>query len=422
MIRRARWRLLAYVTVVLALVLLAAGTVVYGLLARQLDAAVDDQLRALAAPLAAPGPPLAQTNELAGIPAGAFVLRSFGGRELARSADAPAALDPAAVDAARARGDDLRTVTIDGQRYRLLTLVSGGRGPGIVTQAGLSLAERERQHWLVLVALAGGGALGLALTGAGAFFLTSRALQPVEQAFDRQRRFVSDASHEFRTPLALLRMEAEALAGRDQVDPRPLLREVDRLARLVSDLLALAQLDEGALRIEAEPVPVAPLLATAADETRRLAPLADVSVHAAPGLWVLGDPARLRQVLLILADNAARVTPPGGRIAFSAARRGASVEIEVSDSGPGIPAEHAARIFERFFRADRARARAAGGAGLGLSIARELMVAHGGAIALANPGTPGATLVLRLRALDPDAAALGDDVTSTVEAAAAPEH
>jgi signal transduction histidine kinase len=403
-IRRARWRLLAYVTAVLAVVLLAAGSAVYALLARQLDAAVDDRVRLLATPGGPIGP-----GAIVGVPSDAFLLRQLGGRELARSEGAPDVPDAAAVEAARRDGDDLRTVQIDGQRYRLYTTVGGGRGPGVITQVGVSLAERERQQWLVLVALAGGGALGLALTVAGAFFLTSRALAPVQDAFDRQRRFVSDASHEFRTPLALLRMEAEALATSPQSDARPLLSEVDRLARLVTDLLTLAQLDEGALPVEREPLPLAALLASAAEDARRLAPHATVDIEVDPALWALGDPVRLRQVLLVLADNAARATPPGGRIAFGAARDGARVQIEVSDTGPGIPPEHAARVFERFYRADRARARAAGGSGLGLAIARELMAAQGGTIALAPPSAGrGAALVLTLPAVDPAAAPAED--------------
>src|SRR5207248_1840518 len=139
---------------------------------------------------------------------------------------------------------------------RALALPAGM--PPAVVQAGVSLAARDRDQRIVLLALAGGGALGVMLTIAGGLFLTGRALAPVQLAFNRQRRFVGDASHELRTPLALLRLEAEDLSRRlgAAETARPLLRQVDRAARLVDDLLELAQIDEGALPFEYEPVHV----------------------------------------------------------------------------------------------------------------------------------------------------------------------
>jgi signal transduction histidine kinase len=282
-------------------------------------------------------------------------------------------------------------------------LVIGPPGsPPVVVQAGISLAARDREQRTVLLALGGGGALGLVLTLAGAFFLTGRALAPVQLAFDRQRRFVGDASHELRTPLALLRLEAESLAGRldDRESTRPFLRQIDRTARLVDDLLTLAQIDERALPFEPEPVHVASLVEAAAAAGRSLAP-ADVTVaHAAPpDAWVSGDRDRLYRVLLILVDNACRAVAAGGRIEVRARAEQSSVVIEVSDPGRGIPRDQLARVFERFYRVDRARSRAAGGAGLGLSIAHEIVRAHAGTIVLDSTPGQGATATVRLARL-----------------------
>lgn len=402
MIRTARLRLLLYITGVLVIVLVATGSLVYVLLSRQLDEAVDDRLRAFSVP------PLGGLGaEAAILPEGVFIVRTAGQREISRSPSTPPGLpDPSTLGLARPLASDLRTTEIDGQRYRLLTTAigAGGRGPGpgmaFVQQVGMSLAERDRQQWVVRLALAGGGALGVALTALGAFFLTGRALAPVEASMARQRRFVSDASHELRTPLALLRLEIEGQPALEGDQRRPLLRQVDRLSRMVGDLLLLARLDEGELPLDREPVAVDGLLRTAAEEARRLAPQARVAIEGAADLWVNGDADRLHQALLVLVDNAARVTPPAGTITLRARLEGDAVLLSVTDDGPGVAAEHAAQVFERFYRADKARARAEGGAGLGLSIANDIVRRQGGTLRLENPGAHGATFTIRLPRLD----------------------
>ncbi len=434
MIRAARYRLMGYTVAVIAVVLVTTGALVYGLLTRQLDQAVDDRLRAIGV-----GPPTFLGGGAERLPRDTFVIRSLGPRGTVASEETPEGFpNEAALASARANGSDLRTVEVDGERYRVLTEAisigrgglpkgaprngstegdgdqnerpggsnggNGGNGSGFeltaYQQVGIALEERERQQWVIRLALAGGGGLGIALTGLGAFFLTGRALEPVAASMARQRRFVSDASHELRTPLALLRLELESDAGLAAERRRPLLREVDRLGRMVDDLLVLARLDEHAMPLDREPVPVADLLRTAADEARRLAPESRVTVDEGPSPWVDGDADRLHQVLLVLVDNAARVTPAGEAIALSARVEGRFVTISVTDGGPGVPEEHATPIFERFYRVDRARARAQGGAGLGLSIARDIARAHGGELRLANPGQPHATFEVRLPALD----------------------
>lgn len=433
MFRTLRLQLVGSVVAVLALVLLAVGALVYALLSRGLDDAVDAGLRAAAARASLMGPRSVLTAPESGEAVGnSFTIRlvteralspvrprrppSLGGphdpggeadgwREVMRGGLVPDGLpDPDALAAAAPGRDDLRTVERDGEGYRLLTRMYGTEGRSVLAvQAGVSLVERNRQERTVLLALAGGGALGLLLTVAGGLVLTGRALVPVRLAFERQRRFVADASHELRTPLALLRLEAEELAARPETGAaaRPIILGVDRLARLVDSLLTLARLDEGALPLEREPVPVAVLLTTAAGNARRLAaPDVRVTVAAPPDLWVHGDPDRLHQLLLTLVDNAARATPAGGGIALAAGRDGGLVRLTVADSGPGIPAEHASRVFERFYRVDTARAREGGGAGLGLAIARELVHAHGGDIALTSPPGGGTRVIVRLPAAD----------------------
>src|SRR5207248_929777 len=141
----------------------------------------------------------------------------------------------------------------------------------------------------------------------GGLFLTGRALIPLQLAFERQRRFVADASHELRTPLTVIRLEAEEIADRlgANAEARPLLREVDRTSKVLDNLLVLARLDNGAIRVEREPVHAVSLLETVAAAARRLAATGvRVAVEADSGIWIGGDRDLLYQVLLILIDNA----------------------------------------------------------------------------------------------------------------------
>jgi signal transduction histidine kinase len=231
---------------------------------------------------------------------------------------------------------------------------------------------------------------------------------------EAQRRFVADAAHELKTPLtAIGGMVEMLLMGADGGDPgarqralRGIEREVGRLSRLVGDLLTLSQLDA-----RAAPVPdgqVVDLAATAAGVTQQAQVLARgqtvAFVQEGGPLLVEGDPDRLAQVLLNLVDNAIKHTPPGGRVTVTArpaagggppARRLA--EVAVADTGAGIPAEALPHLFDRFYRADAARDRRRGGAGLGLAIAQGIARAYGGAITAASEGPGrGATFTLQL--------------------------
>jgi signal transduction histidine kinase len=218
---------------------------------------------------------------------------------------------------------------------------------------------------------------------------------------DRQRRdLVANVSHELRTPIGALRAMLENLV--DGVEPpdedamRTMLRQVERLSRLVAQLLDLSRLEAGTIPLQREDFAVADVLGAAAAESRVHAPDVPVVVEAAADLVVDGDRERVHQVVANLLENAARFTPPGGAVSVLARGQRDEVCIEVLDEGPGIADGDADRVFERFYRADSARTSSSGGAGLGLAIARWIVDLHGGEIHAERRQPTGCRVVVTL--------------------------
>jgi signal transduction histidine kinase len=203
---------------------------------------------------------------------------------------------------------------------------------------------------------------------------------------DRIRRdLVANVSHELRTPITALQAILENLVdGVTEPDPttfRVMLAQVERLGRLVKQLLDLSRLEAGTVPLERTEFRVEPLLSHAVREQQLHAPGVPVSVSVdTPELTADGDPERVHQVVANLLENAVRHTPTGGAVEVRACRSPDGVTIEVLDEGPGIPESEQARIFERFYRADSARSSNDGGAGLGLAIAQWIVDLHGGDI------------------------------------------
>jgi two-component system OmpR family sensor kinase len=228
---------------------------------------------------------------------------------------------------------------------------------------------------------------------AGAF---DRMLDRLERAFKRQRDFVSDASHELRTPLAVLRAQVELLDRETEDRARheataTLMRRLDELDRLVGDMLTLASAEAGQL-VHLQPVDLGDFF----EDVRRDLPLfgeRDFCVEPVDGV-LEADLDRLTQVLRNLIRNAVSHTAPGDRITVAARSRDGRLELSVKDSGSGIPPDQLEHVFERFYRGDEGRSRDGGGSGLGLSIARAIVEAHGGRIWAES--TPGAGATFRV--------------------------
>jgi heavy metal sensor kinase len=214
-------------------------------------------------------------------------------------------------------------------------------------------------------------------------------LARIESAFLRITEFTADASHELRTPIALIHTEAELALrrSRDEAEYREALRHIllesDRTAKLIEELLALARADSGREALDLHPIDLLPILRESASKWNQVASLHNLEFEQQlnlPNLPLVGDENALRRVVDILLDNALKYTPAPGKVTLSAEQQPSRVVVTVEDTGIGIAPEDQARIFERFYRVDKARSRELGGAGLGLAIAQWIVQLHRGSI------------------------------------------
>lgn len=256
-------------------------------------------------------------------------------------------------------------------------------------------------------ALAFLGAIALVIATIVGHILSGKAMIPLRQAYEKQRRFAADASHELRTPLAVVMASAELLQN-DPSIKSPFLRqviddvrdEVKKMTKLVSDLLVVARSDNKALKLKPQKFNLSALI----EQTARLMqPLAeqkkiDLQAENLPKVEIQADEQKIRQLVLILVDNAVKYTPDGGRVSvrYESTEKG-KVRFSVSDTGIGIAKEDQAKVFDRFYRVDKARSREMGGNGLGLAIAQEIVHLHKGRIWIQSELGQGTTFFVELR-------------------------
>ncbi len=340
------------------------------------------------------------------------------------------------------------TTTMDGSRYRgVLTAVPGGSEPRGFVLAVRSLTEVDATLSTVRAFLLVGNVLGLLLAAGVGWLIARNGLRPIEEitqtaraialsqgfgrrlkvgkardevgrlavtfnemlasldaAFAAQRRFAADASHELRSPLTSIKGNIDYL--RRALDaPREdraealedVAAEVDRMSRLISDLLLLARGDAGH-KIEMEKVALDELAKEAYRQMENRADGIALGLGEMPRTVVMGNGTWLKQLMLILLDNALKYTPKGGAVTLSLDQQGDQVDLRVRDTGIGIAPQDVPHIFERFYRADKARARDEGGAGLGLAIAQWIAEEHRGALSVQSEVGKGTTFTLRLPA------------------------
>lgn len=260
----------------------------------------------------------------------------------------------------------------------------------------------EKATWALAIL----GGFALVFAAAIGYVLSGGAMKPVREAYEKQRQFAADASHELRTPLAVVLASADLLLT-DPSITSPFLKqviedvrdEVKKMTKLVSDLLTVARTDATANQLK----PVRMDLVAAVQQTVRIMrPFAEkkdiVIVEELPKrAEIHADEQKIRQLILILVDNAVKYTSKHGRISVRIHEEKGAVAFSVSDTGIGIAPEHIERIFDRFYRVDKARSRRMGGNGLGLAIAREIAEAHGGTIAVESAMGKGTTFRVHLK-------------------------
>ncbi len=444
-----RWRLVLWNVLGLAVVLAGFAALVYGLMAHthydRLDRTVLAEFRDMEEDQPSGEPLRDWMAEIKEHDNFACVLYDAGGKVCERTSDLPPeAIPPAPPAGADPRFLDAAPPGLGRQRVLVGGLRLGGQPYTAILMAPLDDVDRELGLLLWAIFLAVPAAL--AASGAWSYFMARKALAPMERlrrstreitavrldrrlsvrnahdelgrltatindmiarlerSFAEVRRFTADASHEMRTPLAVIRNEAEVALARPIGEEGcrnllgSILEEVDRLTRLTDQLLTLAREDADAVLPPQAAVDLAALVRSVVETMRPLAESRGVALTAeAEGpVEVRGDEARLRQVLYNLLDNAIKYTPEGGAVAVRCGRDGGEAVLAVRDTGVGIPPEHLHRVFDRFYRADKARTREQGGAGLGLSIARSIAAAHGGRIELESALGKGATFIVRL--------------------------
>jgi len=415
LIRGVRWRLVLWSGLTTLVVLTALGIALYSVAARSLETTGEQQLDARAQAFRQhpdPGGGPGQGFIFGGNSSGTFALvfDNTGAPVGRGSLFVPAGLPVAAgIDAARQSGLDIRTTVIDGTPFRVRTEKADSNIGTVFIQVFQDrTSELQTLDAIRTVLLVGGALVVLVAFGFGTFY-ARRALVPIREslvqqraALRRQREFAADASHELRTPLTVIRSSVEHLRRNrgqnatatsaealDDIDA-----EVGHLTALVEDLLLLARSDSGAIGLTRLPVDLGDVAADGAGALVKTA--ADHGVHLAldpePAI-VEGDHARLRQLTMILVDNAIRHTPRDGsvRVRIRSDRREATLEVD--DDGPGIRPEDMPHVFERFWRAPGS---AAGGTGLGLAIAQSIVDLHDGRITVSNRPEGGGRFVVRL--------------------------
>jgi signal transduction histidine kinase len=421
---RVAARIAVFNVAVIAAILVLAGGAVYLVARSSLASAQDTALEQSAASLLA-NPAIAAVyrqgtftghedddDDRASVVATEALLLDTRGAPLPGQGTSLTLVDPAARASALVGEAAFGWVDTGAGRYRVLTVPVRLHG-ALVGAAQVALSDEGRHDALETVgrslALVGLGALAAAL--AAAALVTARGMRPVREAFARQRAFIAEASHQLKTPVAVVRADAEALARtREHLDPEDaqllddLLAESVFLSGLVAGLLAVARLEEPPQVRVREPVDLAALAREVAHAAERLAAAAQVSVDVeAPGapVRVLGDPVALRLALLALADNAIKYNRPGGWVRLSVAQRDGWAELTVADNGQGIAPADQERVWERFYRAPGAQASGIEGAGLGMAIIRQVAERHGGAATLQSGPGQGTTVTLRLRVAAP---------------------
>lgn len=446
-----RLRLTLLYTTLVGGVLLIFGALTYGLVSTALTTQIDQELartaNALISRISVNPANQVDIRSIASFPLAENMLFQIWANDRILVVARPPTLQTPLDEIGLLRGSTVfETATSANRHLRVVSvLLRSERGPVGVLQVGINLVLVDitrRTLAIVLVSLA---VISMGLSGLAAWMVTGRELAPLEmvtnvatqitkaddlsrriplnrtpddevgrliqafndtlerleQLFNRQRRFLADVSHELRTPLTVIKGNVGLIRKVGEADEESLQgieQEVDRLTRMVGDLLLLAQAESGRLPLALAPVELDTVLMEVFQQMRVLAgEKVQLKITEIDQVQVVGDRDRLKQVLLNLVGNAVQYTPAGGMVSMALRKNGEQAQVVINDSGPGIAPADLPHIFERFYRGEKSRKRSQGtGFGLGLSIAYWIARAHGGTIEVTSQEGKGSTFCVWL--------------------------
>ncbi|PYO43621.1 MAG: hypothetical protein DMD33_05340 [Gemmatimonadetes bacterium] len=402
---RVRWRLTAWYVGILLSILGILGGGLYVAVRHRMSQQLDTSLRSATAALihaariraaeqASPKGVVADAVDELHIPDRSLYLFTAGATPV-RPLAAPEWIREAAREAERTGTADRDFETPEDHIVRL----HAERFVGVDSRPYVAVAmadrlELEDEFASLIRAFIAAALIALVLVAGGGYVLVRQATAPIARTMERMRRFMADAAHELRAPVTILRTRADVAASqardpaRDAATLEAIEREAARIGEIVGELLTLARADAGERPVAREVLYLDDAAAGAVDGIRAVA--GQKGVHLEVGAFeeakVTGDPALIRQLLLIVLDNAVKFTPKGGRVEIAVSAHDGQGALVVSDTGIGIPADQLPHVFERFYRGDPAR-HEADGAGLGLAIAQWIADSHGARIAIdSQPG------------------------------------
>lgn len=294
-------------------------------------------------------------------------------------------------------------VKINNEAYRFLKSFSPDKKSLSIVYLNIQREKEFLTRLATIFIIIGLGSMGLAFFGS--LFLADKALIPIKEAWEKQKSFVADASHELRTPLSSIRTNLEVVLDNTEESVESqrkwlnnILFENKRMSKLVDDLLLLARADSKQEDMIMVPFSLDRAIAEAVSPLEPIAAKKDIEIDMQlhEHISIVGDESHIKQLIVILVDNAIKYSAANGLVEVELNNHSSYAEILVSDTGEGIKEEEKAKIFERFYRVDKARSRESGGSGLGLSIAQWIAREHGGSISVSSGKIKGSVFKVTL--------------------------